>query len=176
MKKLFVAIEIPKELKEKINIELIEPLGEVKKVSKENLHITLAYIGEVFEQNEKVIIEKLKKIQFSKFPILLGGTGSFDEKVIWLSAQAIELFTLAENISKELRIDNEFAGHIIIAKAKEGKDITENFKKIRGKRINQTIKVNKFVLLENKPSIEGSTYCKITEFKANLNLKNIKKQ
>lgn len=175
MKKLFVAIEIPKELKEKIDIELIEPLGEVKKVPKENLHITLAYIGEVSEQNEKVIVEKLKKIEFSKFPILLGGTGSFDEKVIWLSAQAIELFTLAENISRELHIDNEFAGHLIIAKAKEGRDITENFKKIRGKKINQTVKVNKFVLLESKPSIEGSTYHKITEFKANLSLKNNKK-
>ena len=56
MKRLFVAIDIPKELKEKINSELIQPLGEVKKVQKENLHITLAFIGDASESNEKIII------------------------------------------------------------------------------------------------------------------------
>lgn len=171
MKKLFVAINIPKELKEKINTQLIEELGEVKKIPMENLHITLAHIGEVSDQNEKVIIEKLKRIEFSKFPILLGGTGSFDEKVIWLSAQAIELFTLADNISKELHLDNEFSGHITIARAKEGRDITENFKKIRGKKINQSMKVDKFVLFESKPTIEGMVYEKVSEFKANKKVK-----
>jgi len=171
MKKLFVAIELPKELIEKINTELIEPLGEIKNTPKENLNIKLAVIGEVSESNEKIIIEKLKKIEFSKFPILLGGTGSFDERVIWLSTQAIELFNLAENISRELHLDNDFSGHITIAKAKDGRDITENFKKIRGRKINQTMKVDKFTLFESKLSTDGVTYCKICEFKSNKKIK-----
>jgi len=171
MKRLFIAIDIPKELKEKINSELIDSLGDVKKVPKENLHLTLAFIGDASESNERIIIEKLKKVEFSKFPILLGGTENFDERVIWLSAQAIELFNLAENISKELHLDNEFSGHITIAKAKQGRDITENFKKIRGRKINQTIKVDKFILFESKQTQEGSKYYKVAEFKANKKIK-----
>lgn len=171
MKRLFVAVDIPKDLKEKINTELIEPLGEVKKVPKENLNITLAFIGDANEYAEKVIIGKLKNVQFAKFPILLGGIGSFDERVIWLSAQALELFNLAEAISKELHVDNEFSGHVTIAKANQGRDITEQFKKIRGRRINQTIKLDKFILFESKQSLEGSTYHKICEFKANVKTK-----
>lgn len=171
MKRLFVAIDIPKNLKEKINAELIELLGEVKKTRKENLHITLAFIGDANENAEKVIIEKLNKIEFEKFPVLLGGIGSFDERIIWLSAQALELHTLAEKISNELHLDNEFSGHVTLARAKEGRDITEEFKKIRGKRINQTIKVDKFILFESKPSLEGSIYTKVQEFKAKKKLK-----
>jgi len=173
MKRLFVAIDIPKELKEKINLELIEPLVTVKKIPKENLLITLAFIGDASDGAEKIIIEKLKKIEFSKFFVLLGGTESFDEKIIWLNTQAIELYTLAENISKELHLDNDFSGHITIAKAKDGVEISENFKKIKGKKINQTMKVDKFTLFESKPSLLGSTYYKVSEFKSN---KKIKKQ
>ncbi len=171
MKRLFVAIDVPKDLKEKINSELTEQLGEVKKVPKENLHITLAFIGDAGENAEKIIIERLKKIEFSKFPVLLSGTGSFDERVIWLGVQALELYTLAENISKELHLDNEFSGHITIARAKEGRDITENFKKIRGKKINQTMKVDKFILFESKQSALGSVYIKVCEFKASKKAK-----
>jgi len=47
--RLFIAIEIPKESKESIrNLEnLIDTNASVKWVKKENLHITLKFLGEV---------------------------------------------------------------------------------------------------------------------------------
>lgn len=166
MKRLFVAIDLQKELKDKIDSEFIEKLESVKKVPKENLHITLAFIGDANENAEKQIIQILNSIEFSKFPILLGGAGDFDERVIWIGVQAIELFELAEKISGALHIDNEFSGHVTIARSKEGREITEEFKKIRGKKLNQTMKVDKFTLFESKPSENGSVYSKVCEFKA----------
>jgi 2'-5' RNA ligase len=165
MKRLFVAIEIPKKIKERIANELIEPLGNAKKVSKDNLHITLCFIGDANEQGEKEIISRLSEIKFDEFNLLVGRVGQFDQRVIWVSAEAVELYTLAENISKTLHSDNEFNGHVTIARSSEGTDFEKEFAKIKNKRINETIKVKSFVLFESKPSSTGSVYSKVIEFK-----------
>jgi len=91
--------------------------------------------------------------------------GQFDERVLWVSAEALELHNLADQISKTLHVDNEFNGHITIARTTQGADFDKEFAKIRNKRINQTIKVKSFVLLESKASPTGSVYSKVSEFK-----------
>jgi 2'-5' RNA ligase len=166
MKRLFIAIEIPKEIKEKISKELITPLGNVKKVNEENLHITLCFLGDTYEQKEKLIIEALNKIEYKKFDVLVGRVGQFNERVIFVSAESIELYSLAERISAALCTDNEFNGHITVARASEGTMFEKEFSLIKNKRINSTIKVKKFVLFESKPSPTGSIYSKVAEFKA----------
>jgi 2'-5' RNA ligase len=165
MKRLFIAIEIPKKLKEQITTELIAPLENVKKVSEENLHITLCFIGDTSEEREKQIIKVLEKIEFKKFNSLVGGVGHFNERVLWLSIESIQLYELAEQISKTLIIDNEFNGHITIARTTDSTDFKKEFTKIRGKKINQTLKVKSFFLIESKPTKEGSIYSKVKEFK-----------
>lgn len=165
MKRLFVAIEIPKKLRERIFTELSEPLTNVKKTNKDNFHITLCFIGDTNEQGEIEIIKRLEKIEFNEFNILIGRVGQFDEKVIWVSAEAIELHTLAEYVSKSLGVDNEFNGHVTIAKSSQGTDFEKEFAKIKNKRINETIKVKSFFLFESKPSPTGSIYSKVSEFK-----------
>jgi 2'-5' RNA ligase len=165
MKRLFVAIEIPKKLKERISKELIEPLGSVRKVTADNLHITLSFIGDASETGEREIIKRLNEIKFDGFNLLLGRVGQFDQRVIWVSAEAVELYSLADNISKTLHTENEFNGHVTIARSNEGTDFEKEFAKIRNKRINETIKVKSFVLFESKPSPTGSIYSKLIEFK-----------
>jgi len=61
MKRLFVAIEVPKKLREKIFADLSEPLLNVNKTIANNLHITLCFIGDVSEQGEVEIVKRLEK-------------------------------------------------------------------------------------------------------------------
>ncbi|MFA6064771.1 MAG: RNA 2',3'-cyclic phosphodiesterase [archaeon] len=166
MKRLFVAIEIPKKLRTRISAELTEQLTTVKAIPADNLHITLCFIGDTNDQGQIEIIKRLEKIEFNEFNILIGRVGQFDERVIWVSAEAIELHTLAEYASKSLGVDNEFNGHVTIAKATQSTDFEKEFAKIRNKRINETIKVKSFFLFESKPSPTGSVYSKVSEFKA----------
>jgi len=168
MKRLFIAIEIPKKIKEQITTELIKPLENVKKVPQENLHITLCFIGDANEEKEKQIIKALEKTEFKKFNALVGSAGHFNERVFWASVESLELYQLAEQISKTLNTDNEFNGHITIARANDGTDFKKEFTKIRGKKINQTLKVKSFFLIESKPTTEGSVYSKVKEFKAKV--------
>ncbi|MFA6268993.1 MAG: RNA 2',3'-cyclic phosphodiesterase [archaeon] len=167
MKRLFVAIELPKKLRETIEKELIEPLNTVKKVPATNLHITLCFLGDANEAGEKEILKRLSQIKFEPFQILIGTIGQFDERVIWLSAEARELYDLAEGVSKTLGTDSEFSGHITIARANDGTDFAKEFSKIKNKRVYQTLKVKNFALFESKLTPEGSVYSKVEDFPKN---------
>ena len=164
MKRLFVAIEIPTKIKDKIFEEIIKPLNNVKKTDQTNLHITLCFIGDTLEQKEKQIIQALEKVEFKEFNILIGRPGQFNEKVFWVSAESIELYDLAQKISAAICKDNEFNGHITVARSNELTIFEKEFALIKNKKVNSTIKVKKFVLFESKPSTKGSIYVKVKEF------------
>jgi len=165
MKRLFVGIELPKEVRKQIAQELIVPLGALNKTEEEKLHITLCFLGDVRDGAENEVANLLEKISFKRFNVLVGRPGNFDERVLWVSAEAIELYSLAEQISKVLHVDCEFNGHITIARSKNESDFEKEFSKIKNKRINKSISVKKFVLFESKLTKEGSFYTKLKEFK-----------
>jgi 2'-5' RNA ligase len=164
MKRLFVAVELPKKMRERITKELIETLTNVKKVPTENLHITLCFIGDTNEAGEKEIIKRFSEIKFEPFNVLIGGVGQFDERVIWLSAESRELYSLAEGVSKTVGVDSEFAGHITIARANDTTNFAQEFLRVRNKRICETVQVKKFALFESRLTPSGSIYSKITDF------------
>lgn len=164
MKRLFVGIELPKKLRERINKELIEQLSTLKKTPIENLHVTLSFIGEVNEAGEKEITKRLDEINFEKFNVLIGGCGEFDKRVIWVSVEGRELYLLADAVSKTLRTDNEFSGHVTIARMRDETEFEKEYPKIRHKKIYETVEVKKFALFESTLTPNGSIYKKISEF------------
>ncbi|HDH07001.1 MAG TPA: RNA 2',3'-cyclic phosphodiesterase [Thermoproteales archaeon] len=112
------------------------PLGKcLKLVEKENIHLTLRFLGELPQTLVNDVIEILSHIDFTPFKIMLRGIGAFPRlsrpNVIWVGVEegAEQLRDLASKINAALRKlrlpppDKPFSPHITIARVKRRPDI-----------------------------------------------------
>lgn len=167
----FIAIEIPEKIKKeivKIQDELPEFTG--KKTEKENLHLTLKFLGEVDEEKLDEIKKRLKKIQLNSFETELKDIGIFSDRIVWLNMQNCEELQkeIDEKLSGLFEKEKRFMGHLTIARIKKlesGKEFTENLKKI--KFAPMTFEVNSFELMKSILKRTGSVYETIEEYKLN---------
>ena len=165
MSRLFLAIEIPAELRKKIYKDLVKPLAKLKAVKEDNLHITLCFIGEA---DEKQVIEKLGGLSFEPFRARLHEVGDFGGRVAWLGVQADEAEKLAEDISAKLGIRNDqgYKSHLTLARGKEGVDFYKEFAKIKKSIFDERFIVGRIILFRSELAKEGPTYSKAREFTA----------
>lgn len=134
----FIAVLLPEDIKNKIyEIEENEIKQEgVKLVEKENLHLTLAFLGELKEERVEQVKSKISEINFKKFKIKLKGLSTFPGflRVIYIDVESEELKKLHSEIVKKLKelnliFDTNFYGHITIARVnKVTKDQVEKLK------------------------------------------------
>ena len=97
----FIAIDIKKkeiiDKMVKIQEELLSTGGDIKLVEKENLHITLWFLGDVSLQILKKIFESVEKVSFEPFKLTLSKIGYFPGgsriNVVWVGVQD-ELYNL----------------------------------------------------------------------------------
>lgn len=128
--RLFVAVDLNEEIRENIfGLSKILGVRGVKTVERENLHITLKFLGGVHDSKKDRIISALDEIEFEKFRINFKGVGYFPNasrlRVIWVGVEngAKELETLAnlvEDKMAELKFKKErrFVPHATIARVK----------------------------------------------------------
>lgn len=175
MDRLFIAIDIPIDIKNKF-IEIIEKLNSLnaKTVAIENIHITIKFIGETTKTNE--ILKALEKIKFKKFTISLKGVGVFSSiytpRVFWVGIQENQeiksLFNIVEENLKTLGIpkdEREFSPHVTLARFKKTPNIEklkktlETFNKEFGK-----FDVKEFVLYKSELTYPNPIYHSIRSF------------
>ncbi len=121
--RLFIAVEVPLEVKEflyHIGVSLSHYKG-INKVNKENMHLTLLFLGE--RSDVKEIIGTLKKVRFKTIQLETDDFGFFPDKkrirVIWLGLKhSDDLFYLQGEISNFFEEDREFKPHITFARVK----------------------------------------------------------
>jgi len=181
--RLFVAIELPKDVKEEL-FSLQKKIGnenaKVKWVSKKNLHLTLKYLGESkVDLNE--IISKLNSIKFNPFEIELG---SLDIKtknkyigytaLLWASIlQEREVIKLQHKIDSELlglfSGGQEFSPHITLGRIKLFKKRDEFIKRFNHIKL-KCIKFNisNFKLMESRLTKDGPIYKTVCKFNNNI--------
>lgn len=109
--RLFVAIEIPLEVKDvvcKMTVSLKESINDVRWVSAERIHITLKFLGSVMKES----IEKIEKVMgplcaaYPPMDLSLGDLGAFPgltrPRVVWvaLGGETERLTTLQSEIEK----------------------------------------------------------------------------
>ncbi len=174
----FIAVETSKEQKEKL-AEFQEALkksgADLKIVEKENLHLTLRFLGEISEKEADIVKQSLSKITFSKFQMHLKGAGAFPNlnhiNVIWagVSEGAAELQALAEKIN-EIKIGQKdergFSVHITVARAKSASG-KENLLKVLKEFANfdfGSAEVSEIKLKESKLGKNGPTYSDLAVF------------
>ena len=161
----FIAIDLPETIKDEIiKIQKQIPEFKGKLIEKENLHLTLKFLGEISEEMIKKVKEKLEKIKFNKFNAKLGEVGIFSEsfvRIVWLKLENCDELqkeidsALADLFKKEER----FMSHLTIARVKfiqDKKDFIEKLKKIEVKPVE--FEVNNFLLKKSTLTEKGPIY------------------
>ncbi|MDO8529029.1 MAG: RNA 2',3'-cyclic phosphodiesterase [Nanoarchaeota archaeon] len=158
----FISIQIPEEIKKKI-IEIQLPDFVGKKIEKENLHLTLKFLGEVSKEQIETIKERLRKIHLKKFAAKITEAGVFNEnfiKIIWLNIENCE--GLQKEIDEVLfglfEKEKRFMGHLTIARVKFCEDRKKVIEEIRKIKTSEEFNVESFELMKSDLKREGPVY------------------
>jgi 2'-5' RNA ligase len=175
--RLFIAIDLSEQAKE--NIEKIKSelrgIKGVKPVSKENIHLTLKFLGEVVDNKVEEIVRALSQIKFKSFKISINKMGVFPNEsriqVLWVDAEPAEpLFELKKMIDAALpkfKDDHPFKSHITFARIKYIANDSDKKKilDILRKSVEKTeFLVNKFRLYKSDLQPMGPVYEVVKEF------------
>lgn len=166
--RLFLAIKIPNELKEKISQKYLEKIpNELKTVKKENLHITMLFLGEKTEKEFEEIRKNFQKIEFTEFKASVSGIGYFSSKVFWvgIGKGSNELGALSSIISKIQKPDKKFHAHITIARNKrmDEKEFFKLAEKLGEEKLEENFNVNSIILMKSTLTDEGVLYEEVSE-------------
>jgi len=176
--RLFIAIELPAELGSKLceTAGRLFPTGnhKVKVVERENLHLTLAFIGEVQPSLISAIILVMEQIagEFPPVDAVVKGIGVFPAKgmprVVWAGVWekqghlAAMHRVLVEKLSElQMPVDTKFRyrPHITLARIKEVGGGVELNLPIATKPVPfGGLPIRELVLMESRLSREGSKY------------------
>ncbi len=175
--RLFVAIEIPEEIKEHI-VKIQENIGteknKIRFVNKDNIHLTLKFLGEVQPNKLDDIKNNLKEIAFKPFSVVLDTIGVFPSenyiRVVWVGLKpeepVLELQkNIDENLKKLFKKEKGFKPHLTIARVKyieEKKQFVDKLKQIEVD--NKKIEVNNFKLVKSTLTSKGPVYEELEVF------------
>ena len=181
LKRCFVSVKIPNALKdccERTQQEIKEGnLVDAKYTQRNNLHLTLKFLGEIDDETIQSVSERLEKIKFSKFDVSLNGAGTFlqegEVKIIWHALGGEDLMNLQKEVDNTLQElfppEKRFMAHITLARVKQTtkkKELDETLKSLHydGKKY----EIDRFFLMESTPADEGSTYTEIKEYSSRI--------
>lgn len=161
--RVFISLDIPEDIRDEImKIQKCLPEFKGKVIEKENLHLTLKFLGEISDELVEKTKKKLSEVKFKKFEAEISELGVFNPnfiRIIWIKLENCdelqkEIDNKLENLfSKEKR----FMSHLTIARVKSVKDkkeFLEKLKEIRYRKLK--FKVDRFclkqsILHEDKP-------------------------
>jgi 2'-5' RNA ligase len=175
MIRTFISLPVPDETLDNVNSLIQRELGgdyyKYRWVNKQNLHLTLKFIGETDEKTVEKITESLKisrdefqglELEFSKF-----GFFERDRKpaIFWLGCNfnplLIKFVNLIENSLAELGIPKEvkpFKSHLTLIRLKGDED-AEPLKNLCGLSFNKIeFKPGGIFLMKSELSPKGSKY------------------
>jgi RNA 2',3'-cyclic 3'-phosphodiesterase len=129
-KRLFVAIDLPQSTAQSLD-NLDPKLRGVRWTATEQLHLTLAFFGDVTAPNEDMLRERLAAIEFHSFFLPIVGTGTFPPKgppkIVWIGVgsghphlfqihKRVQEAALAAGLEPELR---SWHPHITLARCRD---------------------------------------------------------
>jgi RNA 2',3'-cyclic 3'-phosphodiesterase len=129
-KRLFVAIDLPKSTRQLLS-DLDPHIRGVRWTDPAQMHLTLSFFGDVPEEIDLVLREKLSSIEFGAFFLPVAGVGMFSAKgapkIIWIGVgkahphlfqihKRVQESALAAGLEPELR---PWHPHITIARCRD---------------------------------------------------------
>ena len=169
--RLFIAIEIPEEIKDylcKLQQEITDSNNKIRLVDKSNMHLTLKFLGEVQPNKLDDIKANLKKITFKPFSVVLDSIGVFPSesyiRVVWVGLKpeepVLELQNkIDESLKKLFKKEEDFKPHLTIARVKYIEDKKQFVDKLKRIKVdNKKIDVNNFKLVKSTLTPKGPVY------------------
>jgi RNA 2',3'-cyclic 3'-phosphodiesterase len=175
--RLFIAIDLSEQAKE--NIEKIKSelkgIKGVKPVSKENIHLTLKFLGEVSDKKAEDIVNALSQVKFRPFNMSINKMGVFPNEqriqVLWVNAEPaeplVEVKKMIDAALPRFKDDHPFKSHITFVRIKyiandaDKKKILDILKKSVEKT---SFLVNNFRLYKSDLQPMGPVYEVVKEF------------
>jgi len=123
----FVAVEVGENARQKIaELQAQLPSG-IKRVEPENLHMTLAFLGEIDDGMAEKVKAALADVHASSFAVICSGVGVFPSasfvRVVWVGAESTEMKELHQAVWNALAPlgfkPEKFSPHITIGRPKE---------------------------------------------------------
>ena len=182
----FIAIELSDQIREslaQIQSHLKYSGADVKWVEKNNIHLTLRFLGEVAEEKcakIKSILDEIGK-STKQFEISIKDIGAFPNinysRVIWvgLDKGAVESKALAEKIDEEVlkigfqKETRPFAAHLTIGRVRSPKNKEALKEKIASYSLQPTVHspqlISSVALFQSTLTPKGAVYTKLHETK-----------
>ena len=166
--RLFLGLEIPQAIVSTLD-PLFFGLPGANWVKKEELHITLRFLGEINVHQMRDIHDSLKNINFPSFPIKLKSVGAFYNKrypkVTWVGVDSDrELLELQKKIERTIRqtLDLErkkYRPHLTLARNRDTsfQDMA-NYLEINALFSAGPFQVDHFNLYSSIPTSDGPRY------------------
>ncbi|MFH1221693.1 MAG: RNA 2',3'-cyclic phosphodiesterase [Candidatus Micrarchaeota archaeon] len=174
-KRLFVAVELPAELRKELHkfSAALDQEG-IKRVAEDNLHLTLRFIGEVPITVVPEIIGKLQHVEFTSFTATIKTVGAFPNinhvNIVWVGLESEQMPALATAVVSRLKgigkeDERPFSAHLTIARLKHKMDLRKFIEDNRSKEFG-SFTVSSFTLFESRLTPQGPVYTRVAEFKA----------
>lgn len=180
----FIAVEIDLQTKQKIS-NLVSSLeksnADVKWITKEQMHLTLKFLGNVEQSKIQEISNVLKSIadNFKPFSISLSNIGGFPNldhpRVIWvaINKNAGILKNIAEKIDLELeksglkKDSREFKSHLTLGRVRSSKNMAALIKLIKETAFSSEndFNITKLILFRSALTPKGATYTVLSKNK-----------
>jgi 2'-5' RNA ligase len=172
--RLFVAVDIPPEIKRNIGHaqkDLPEG-GGLKKVELPQMHITLKFLGEVNPRMLDRVDGVLREVEFTGFKVKIRGVGAFPNekyvKVVWAGCVSPELEMLARDINEKLSgmfAKEEFTPHLTMARVKRKLVMDDYLKKYMEWKFGD-FNVREFHLVESVLGKERAKYNVLASYRS----------
>ena len=181
----FIAIELSDKIKDilaQVQAHLKYSGADVKWVDKDNIHLTLKFLGEIDEkmcEKVKSILDDIAKT-VEPFEISLKDVGAFPNidfpRVVWvgLDKGTKESIELADKINAELStkigFDKEsrpFAAHLTVGRVRSGKNKAALREKVASCQfpVTSSEHISSVILFQSKLTPTGPIYTKLHEVK-----------
>lgn len=172
----FIALDFTRDFRDEI--ERVQEQLAGKKVwqgkltERENLHLTLKFLGEIEENKVEEVKKRLREIKMKKFDCYIGNLGVFTPsfiKIVWAHIIGKEILELQKLIDEKLADlfpkEKRFMSHLTIARVKIVKD-NKLFLEELGKIKTQNLKlpVREFYLMSSELTEKGPIYSEVEKF------------
>lgn len=179
----FIAIDLNPEIKETLS-ELIKELGKgsknIKWISKQGMHLTLKFLGEISGEKVTEIGKILSEIsgKYKPFLLKLKGTGYFppekkNPRVLWVGIEKEEtLLALQSKVEAGLerlgfpREQRKFHPHLTLGRVKAPSDLRSTLSLLEAHREKSfgEMRVEKITFFQSVLKPQGAEYSIISEF------------
>ncbi len=166
----FIGIDLPDELKEALTLSMDAlPKNGLKVVSKNNMHITLFFLGNLSDQKLEDAKSEIEKLDYKKFYSAINGIGTFsmkDPNILFAKIdegkeELAEIYRLLFDRLKRIGINLDsrpYAPHVTIARVRELVDkepiikfVEDNSSREFGRFLCESVKLKQSTLTSSGP-------------------------